>query len=255
MDSRTGQPATPPSDVWPLPINHGTGAASVPERLRELLLAYPRLAVRVIHAQSVRDPLLLSVLLAELHQRIGRREAAAGHARTAVDITGADPAGSPRQILAALMHADLACTLGSITAPPLCRQLQRLTGVADDSSRGLIADALHAVAVYQHTDCQAGHRLLAGLLERHRDRSTAAVVTMLADGLTAMDEHCGPRSRIALVTVRLEPPPGGLLHPDLDKPHPDYLSSRIRAQPARHICPRPHPAPSPAAAGTEQAQP
>jgi hypothetical protein len=254
MTVMTGQPPTPPSDVWPLPIPDGTRAAAIPERLRELL-SNARLGARVIHRRSVADPVLRHVLRAELLLRLGQRQVALTHARTAIQALGEhEPPGAGRLLLAMTVLVDIRCCTGDPLTADTCTSLLDLARDHGDQPRAVLAEALYCVAVYQHTDCRCGRRLLGELTDRYRrSHGDTPVTGLLTDGLNSMRHRCAqPPAAPPLATTPLGVLPGGLLHPDLRRPPAGYLRSRIDTQPGSHRC-RPSSEPTAVPAVTGQA--
>ncbi|GIM94397.1 hypothetical protein [Paractinoplanes toevensis] len=237
----TGQSPTPPSDVWQLPLPHG--GTSIPERLRGSLLELPRLAVRVIHSNSVVDPVLRNALRAELHLRLGQRTTAHAHARAAVDAARQErPVDADRLLLAAQIAADIACTTTDPGAEDDVVLFASLAPACGDHRRVLLAEAITAVHAYQTGGCTHALDLLDDTITSAHHQAAATFAGMLLAGASAMSSRCRtPSEAVPLLTRALQPSPGGLLHPDLDHPAYGYLRSRVTARPGRHTCRPPLP--------------
>ncbi|GAA2617142.1 hypothetical protein [Paractinoplanes durhamensis] len=136
----------------------------------------------------------------------------------------------PRLITALLISADLAVWAGHPHAVAACDStLSAFTGLdRPDPDRETVAAALHAVAVFHHTDAGHGYTLLDNL---SRTVPQGPIDAMLAAGLAAM--RTGPRVGGRPRHGVPPPVPGGVLQPRLDTTTAAYLASRVHARP-RH---------------------
>jgi hypothetical protein len=97
--------------------------------------------------------------------------------------------------------------------------------------------ALHATTIYHQVDCGRGRHLLTELIAVTHDH-LPAITVMLTAGLAVMTDGCFPER---VPASRPPPPmPGGVLHPAVHDPHPEYLAHRAGLRPGRHpSAPRP----------------
>lgn len=225
-----GSPATPPS--WPSEAL----AAAVPAGLLQRARSSPNLAIRLLSRGHLDDPVLTMVLRAVVQIRRGRLDAAAseaiGAALTAVHETPADPV---RELTARAVLADTTCCQGNPAAVHACRSYLAWAMQHGVPRQVVLAEALHAVAVFHRQDCDRGRELLHGAQIRYRREHGAGdpVDRMLAGGLAAMAEHCGcPPSELPPITTPLDPMPAGVWPAGQDEPPERGLADRVRA----HLC-------------------
>jgi hypothetical protein len=219
-------------------------AADLPA-LRQAVLLSASSAVRVLTRRlnapdgwtRPADRVDATVLCAEALLR-ARQDAQAFHvADTALHDAGQmQPTDWPRLRTAYTVAMDIGHLTGEVTVAQL---IEFFTAVADPQHRDsdpwtVHARALQAVAVYHDVSCNRGRTLLTELhsaVEHHRgpdDPLTASVAT----GLQAAARECAGFTTPPDPTP--PPTPGGILHPDVSRPHPHYLAHRIAARAARH---------------------
>ena len=194
-------------------------------RLHHLLTALP-------HPADARVMADLHALQAEVLLQCadlgGALDASVAAARTAAELR---PRDWPKLITALFIGADLAVWAGHPHAVAACDSTHHAFSYLDqpDPEREQIAAALHAVAVYHHTDAGHGLDLLYALALKAVPDGPAS--ELLAAGLAAMraDRTGSHQPRHAVAA----PVPGGLLQPRLDSTTSAYLASRVLAQPAR----------------------
>ncbi|MCY1144052.1 hypothetical protein OWR29_39165 [Actinoplanes sp. Pm04-4] len=219
------------------------GPADPLEQIRHTILADPQHAVAYLNAHAGTLPWPAAVthtLLAEAHLLDGNPERALGHAVHAASLPGTALA---QALPACAVLADLNCWTGQDDAAEVCSMYRDLAGDADDPARLVCAQALHAVAVFQHQACLRGRAALDDLVRAAPAGS--AVLVMLRHAQTAMADSCRTGTDPAGPSA-WTPVPGGYLCP-AGQPQPDYLTSRLGRHHATHICrderPGPHTAP------------
>lgn len=230
MTGEAGAPTTNPGSTAV-----GGRGYQVPEQLRTLVLDYPRAAIRQLHPARLADPVLLPVLRAENHLRLGQPGYARPEADRAVAAASEERPGSRgRLLLTATVFADVTCANGDPGAAAACADLYALAIGYIEHRRQVLAAVLRTVAVFHHHDCQYGRAELADL---YRNQNDTRIRARLLAGLEIMDDLCTvPSVKPPRLTTRLAPVPGGLLNPDPTDWHTDYLPQRIRSHRAAHSC-------------------
>lgn len=212
-------------------------------KLRMLTLRDPAAAVARLSmaAAPVGVPIALlchelRILHTEALQGAGDRPAAMA---ASIDLVLATalirPVDVPRMIGVLGVATDVAVWAGAPAAAAVAVSYRDIFTYAapSDTGRVWLADALHAVAVYHHTSCQAGLDLLTEA--ERRAPADAPIAVVIQAGITTMQLHCGGRPRRA-PNGRPLPMPGGVLHPNVRAPDPGYLTDRIARHPAAHTC-------------------
>lgn len=214
--------------VWTMPVSAA--------RLMQNLLHAPGSA-ETAHGVD------LMILLAEAFLR--HRDAAAALEAAGRAVHAAEklnPVDRRRRLCAYGVAADIALYTGGPAVAVCHEYLHQLTATGDwvgEALRTVYARAGLAVAVCREIDRDHGLQLLTGLCDWSSDalgRGHAVTMTLVA-GLTALHVGCSPcGSRpqgpsAADQAEPLTPLPGGILQPDLIKPGPAFLASRV------HDCP------------------
>ena len=217
------------------------------DQLRGIVLAYPRMAERVLNERRVPDPVLRYTLRAESHLRLGKLDAAYTAAlcavQTAAEETPVDPA---RLLPAATVLADSRVLANTPDAITTCTQLADLAEQYSDHQRLTIAALLRAVAVYHHQSCREAQYLLHLLNAPYTD-DRSVISTTVALARNTIDTCCQrrhhphqPSEMCPVVTA------GGLVFPGLA---PQVPRDRILRWPGTHDCASHPPSPTAGHAG------
>ena len=247
MHSNTDPPGRPAGPSQPRGITPPVArsfAADLPA-LRQAVLLGARSAVRVLKRRlnapggwtRPADRVDATVLCAEALLRARQDTEAFRFADTALHLAGQmQPTDWPRLRNAYAVAMDIGHLTGEVT---VARLIEFFTAVADPQHRDsdpwtVYARALQAVAVYHDVSCHRGRTLLTELhtaVEYHCGPDDPLTVSVTA-GLQTMTQQC------AVITAPPSPTPpptpGGILHPDVSRPHPDFLAHRVAIRAARH---------------------
>ncbi|MFC7530148.1 hypothetical protein [Actinoplanes sp. GCM10030250] len=199
-----------------------------------------RLAGKVI-ADRRADLLILS---AEALAWQGHPDAALKASRGAADITQQSAGDLRRRTLAVGVSADVALRVGGADAADACAAFVHAVAGEQPFSwlRYVVASAMQAIAVYQRSHCQAGTRMLAGLLGKVE--ADTCLSTMLAAAASVMERGCTPGAVLPPLAGLVPPLPGLLLVPDLSSEATsvgpadivEAFAGRVRLHPAAHAC-------------------
>jgi hypothetical protein len=225
-------PITPP--VWPL------GAARLLHAAAVCGMRNPHRAIKHLPTDlngrfsdldlSVRAQGL--VLLTELFIRTGLPRAAADVIERIAALTAPLPDQAPSlAMMLAGVQADLALISGHDSVIDVCHTYHDLCTAYADLDRAAIAQAMHAIAVFQRHGCGRGKAELTHLAAQV---PAGPLHAMLDVTLAEMRSTCtGAAPAVGLTLV---PPPlaGLVLHRPTAIPWPLSLAWRVRVQPGLH---------------------
>lgn len=203
------------------------------ERLRGLVLAFPRTAERLLTARHVPDAVVRHTLLAETAIRLDKAREAAVIARAALQLSAEETPVDPGRLLpAAMVLADAAVVAGAPDAIGSCTDLASLAGRYGDKHRASVAAGLHAVTIYQTTSCRQAVVPLRALGRASAESETVAAVGAAIDAIETCcarraQPHWPPATRPVITS-------GGLVQPALCR---SFFADRILRWPGIHDCP------------------
>lgn len=209
------------------------------ERMYGMVLAFPRVADRLLTEHRVPDPVVRHTLAAETAIRLNKAREAVGLASTAVELAAQESPVDPSRLLpAATVLADAAVVAGAPDAIRSCTDLADLARRFGDKHRATVAAGLHAVAVYQQEGCRQALHLLDRLSRGCTDSGITAPIALACDTVTLCCAGRGqphwPPATLPVITS------GGLVQSALTPP---FLPDRFQRWPGIHDC---APTPSPA---------
>lgn len=202
------------------------------ERLRGMVLAYPRTAHRLLNERHVPDAVARYTLRAEAALRLDRPREAMALASAAVDHAMREEPVDPGRLLPAVtVLSDAAVVAGAPDAVRSCMDLAGLASKFGDQHRLIVAAGLHAVAVFQQHGCREARRLLDQIGHTCTDSGIVAAISLACDTVTACCARRGqphwPPPTLPVITA------GGLVQAALTAP---FLPDRLLRWPGMHDC-------------------
>ncbi len=202
------------------------------ERLRGMVLAFPRTAHRLLNERQAPDTVVRYTLRAEAALRLDRPREAMALASTAVNHAMREEPVDPGRLLPAVtVLADAAVVAGAPDAVRSCMDLAGLASKVGDQHRLIVAAGLHAVAVFQQHSCREARHLLDQIGHTCTDGGIVAAISLACDTVTACCAHRGqphwPPPTLPVITA------GGLVQAALTAP---FLPDRLLRWPGVHDC-------------------